>query len=216
VVKASGRTQADANFEAEVNTALARLREMVTARQPRISSAELSSYYTRHRRQFWMPERREVEITNRKSAAAAVAVRRAWSARRKVALLAKRYWIERTSPPRHLSPAIRKDELETGPREHAIFSARPGVVTGPVRVRVDYVVFKVMKIEPGRYRSLAEVRGGLGLRLSRVRDQQALAAFIERWRTKWIERTSCSTGYVIQKCKQYRGPRTPESPASFS
>lgn len=218
VLKATGQTSADLMLETAAELASAKLHQMVVGGLPPISEAEIASYYDRHRQRFAVPERRELEITNRKTAAAAEIVRREWAAGRRLASTSKRYWVELPSSSSEAdeSPALRLAAREAIQREHAIFSAKPNVVTGPVRLRVDYYVFEVKKILPATHVPLAQVKDAIGKQLAQERERRALAAFIKEWRARWTARTDCGSGYVMQKCRRYAGTRTPEDPLAFA
>lgn len=42
---------------------------------------------------------------------------------------------------------------------------------------------------------------------------QGFAKLIEGFHSKWTARTSCRAGYVVEECKQYRGPKTISTPS---
>ena len=54
------------------------------------------------------------------------------------------------------------------------------------------------------------VREKFAARLASWRHRLALLAFLEAYRSKWIAKTDCSPGFVVQKCSPYRGPTIPE------
>jgi hypothetical protein len=43
--------------------------------------------------------------------------------------------------------------------------------------------------------------------LTAAQRQQALARFTSEFTAKWSALTSCKPGYVVQECKQYKGPK---------
>jgi SurA N-terminal domain len=52
--------------------------------------------------------------------------------------------------------------------------------------------------------------------VSQTQEQQAIATFVKAWRAKWQAKTICTTGYTIQKCAHYTGPKTPEDPYTLN
>jgi foldase protein PrsA len=210
-LKASGQSVSDITFEAKAELASARIRKALADREPPITPAQVVGYYSRHRQRFTIPERRDVILTNRKSAAEAQALRREVQAGRSFAGAARREWI--ALPP--IAYSARRGNDAALPR--AIHLARAGVLSGPVLVHgVDYYIFKVMRITPARLQALAQVKGSIRRQLAAERQRRTLVAFVRAWRRRWIARTSCAPGYVVQKCRQFRGVRAPEELATLS
>jgi hypothetical protein len=205
---ATGQTVADLRLEAEAAVAAAKLGEMISSEAPKATASQIAAYYQAHRQSFLVPERREVLITNRKTNAEAEQVVRELRMGK--------------SPTRLLQLELR--ELPSNPAagsrpklENAMRAAVSGAITGPVKQLAlgtvsDYFVFEVRKVRPATRRTLAQVRGALGEQLDREARQRALAAFVGAWRQKWIAKTDCQPGYVVQKCRQYSGPIAPEDP----
>lgn len=203
-LKTTGQTSADVLLRSEAELASAGLRRRAAQQAPPVTAADVARYYRAHRRDFAFPEMREVRITNRKSAQKAIAVlRELESGQAARTLLAREgYAPPAGADPRHPLPA-------------RIYEARPRVPTGPVRQGPDYFVFVVTRIVPGGHRTLAQVESSVRRRLLGERRRQALASFARAMEAKWTARTSCRRGYVVQKCRQYAGPRTPEDPLSL-
>jgi foldase protein PrsA len=211
--KETGQTNADMMYEVEVELTAARLRQKLTSKARTITEAQVASYYRRNKQSFATPERREVETTNRKTAAQAKQVRREVEAGRVFATTKiKHLLLERPIKP----ISNRKDAREHAALEKAVYSVRPNVLVGPIKMRFDYFLFKVKRIIPGRQPTLAQVKPAIRKRLLAEQQRLTLAAFITQWRQKWIAQTNCSPAYVVQKCKQYVGAKTAENPLTFS
>jgi parvulin-like peptidyl-prolyl isomerase len=212
-LKDTGQSLSDVKFEIQAQLAEQKIRQRLAEREAPITQSQIASYYDRHRQSFAIAERRGLEITNRKSAAKAQKVKQEVLAGRSFASTkVKRYTAERPLEP---NGGFRKDTRERAALERAIYSAKPDVLTGPVRLRLDYFLFKVTHITPGRQQSLAEVQGTIKKQLVAQQQRATLAAFIARWRRKWIAKTDCHAGYVVQKCSQYRQTTAPEDPVAF-
>jgi hypothetical protein len=212
---ATGQRVADIVFEAKVELGSAKIRQLLTKNEPDITFAEVARYYTRNRQRFAIPRRREIEITNRKGAAEAAAIRSEVASGRSFARVSRREWVEWASEPR--SGATRGTRKQ-GALEKAIFSARPDVLTGPVKQGVDYFLFEVKQITGGSYEPLSQVRSAIFTRLTTERQRRAIARFIRAWRRTWIAETDCRAGYVVQKCRQYKGSKAtlPEDPYTLT
>jgi hypothetical protein len=201
----AGKTSADLKLEAEGQLAREKLRRLL-AERTEISRSEIVSYYQQNKRSFALPERREVLLTNRKSMAAAEALKHEIeSGRRDMASVSIEQSLTKQAPSM-ATEGLRIDAKKNEAREHAIFSARPGVVSGPVRKRVDYYVFVVKRIEPAKTQTLAEVEAGIRNKLAAEELRQQRQKFISEWKTRWTPKTSCAKGFVYLLCKQYRGP----------
>jgi hypothetical protein len=91
------------------------------------------------------------------------------------------------------------------------------MIEGPVRVGRNYFVFELKEVRPLIQSPLAQVASSIRQELEAEARQRALAAFIASWRRKWIARTDCQPGFVVQKCRQYIASKTsaPENPVAF-
>jgi hypothetical protein len=98
----------------------------------------------------------------------------------------------------------------------AIFAAKPGVLVGPMLLNNLYAVFAVTRIVPRVVQPLTRVQGSIEMRLAEVQQRRTLAKFIKTWRSRWTARTDCHPGYVVQKCRQYTGPKAPEDPLALN
>jgi foldase protein PrsA len=189
-LKATGQTTSDIELEARAELAAAELRQAITSSLPPITAAEVGGYYESHGRQFTTPEERTVEISNRKTLAALLRLKREVAAGRRLLQAGTRFSLERTDGP-------------AGPLTRAIYKATPRELVGPVKQGVDYFLFEVTRITPARQRSLREVRGAIVRRLQAKGQHRAIARFTNAWIRRWHARTDCAPGYVIDRCRQY-------------
>jgi foldase protein PrsA len=206
-LKSTGLTIADQQLEAKAELASSRLRQLTMDSVPEVTDAEIATYYERHSERFAMPERRTLLNTNRKSAAAAEQVKREVAAGKRFATLALPETVQLSHTLRAFRP---KSHLEV-----VMLEAKPHVLVGPVRRRVDYFVFEVVKIVPAGHLTLAQVRATISRSLMDARRRAALVTAVHAWRTAWAARTDCRRGYVVQKCRQYKGVKSPEDPLAF-
>lgn len=98
----------------------------------------------------------------------------------------------------------------------AIFSAKPHVLTGPVKVEDLYFLVEVTGEKPAYVETFPQVRRQIETTLGHARHRARLARFIEGWRKRWTARTRCRAGYVIQKCANFNGNEVVEEPLSFT
>jgi hypothetical protein len=206
-LRSSGRTTADVRLEARTELAYLRIRASLAAQAAaQVSSAEIAAFYLSHKERYLAPERRFFDIDNLHSKAAALKVRSEVSSGESFSTKALHESLTRTD-------ALAGD---TGKAvvERAIFAAKAHALQGPVLFEPyrDYSLFEVSRIMPGSYRSLKQVSGGIRGILAERRQKLLLARFASAWRARWVARTDCNPGFVVQTCRQYRGVRVLEAP----
>jgi parvulin-like peptidyl-prolyl cis-trans isomerase-like protein len=201
-----GETLGDLRLEVEAELASARLGRAIASHTPVVTSAEVASYYEAHRASFVVREKREVAITNTKTYAKAQHIKEQVEAGM---VSASRFPVEVREMPSDPAKGSRP-KLEA-----AIRRARRNVITGPIKQLAvgsvyDYFVFELKRVVPAVYRSLPQVALTIKRRLSDEAQRRARSRFIAAWRKRWTALTDCSAGYVVQGCRQYRGPRSAE------
>jgi hypothetical protein len=204
-LKAISHTQPDLELEIRSELAAQKLRRSLQAAEPQITQAQIAAYYKQHIGRYHLSERRRFYIVeNLKSAAAA---------RRLAGEMTRGRSIAQTS----LNESYQRSEIAQFHGEkrtilEAIFAAKPHVIAKPVELNHLYFLVEVTHVTPARLRPLAEVRQSIARKLVDSRRRRSLARFVNAWRKKWVARTDCQPVYVVQKCRQYRGPAAPEDP----
>jgi hypothetical protein len=203
LLEGAGQTLADVGLQARAELASSRLVARARDDAPRVTRTEVARDYARHRRRFAVPELREARITNRKT----------WREAQAVRLEVERGASFMTRSERELVRyATGKDFRRRSPLERAIRTARPNALMGPLKQGVDYFVFELKRVVTGRMLTLRQVEGSIRQRLTAARRRRALTEFVKSWRSRWIARTRCYPGYVVQRCSQYDGPAEAEDP----
>lgn len=202
-LKATSQTVADVKFDIEAELASSKIRQAVASREPKITQAQIVRYYNQNKQRYFVPERRYFDIDNLQSKAEARRVRREVELGKDFAKMALHESLER---PKGANVGSGKEAIT-----RAVFSARPNVLSGPVRLYRYYSLFAVRRIVAATQRPLEQVQNSIKLRLAAEQRRRTLTEFVDAWRKKWTTRTSCRTGYVVPSCKQYKGPTTPEA-----
>jgi len=213
----SGKTVEDELSRVKSSLATERILQAVNAKVGPITQAQVVRYYDEHKSQFAVPERRDIEAIRTWTKAAITNAEREVRSGVSFASVAKRVSIDRPYNAKGgLMVGLVRGQEEKG-FDEAIFAAKPNVLTGPLYLRKRYYVFEVKKITPGRQESLAQVEATIRQQLPVELQRQALGEFIQAWRRKWIAKTDCSPGYVVQKCRQFRPDKrtVPEEPYSL-
>jgi hypothetical protein len=196
-----GHTMSDIELEVQAELAAKEIRQRLLSYSLKVSRSQIVSYYRHAPRRFYLPERRYVAMIGNLRHSTTVKkiigrIRHGAS----FASMSFNEWLER--------PNFANISSEKGIFYRAIFRSRPNVIVGPLRINGYYFLFKVTKISPARIPSLAESGDKIKEELS-VRRR---VRFVDAWRKRWTAETSCAPAYVVQKCKQYHGPSTPEDP----
>jgi foldase protein PrsA len=203
-----GLRPSGADLAAKAHSAESKLRGLLLGREARIGPAQVAAYYEQNAVQFGRPEKRDIDIVERiPTKRAAQAVLHATKRRGDLHQVAIHEEFEQEDLA-NVAPAKRAIL-------RAIFAATPHTVVGPLPLNKKWCFFEVTSVLPRAVKPLAQVEGSIERRLAAERQRATLADFISAWRKKWIARTTCRPGYVVQKCREYRGPLTPEEPSAF-
>jgi hypothetical protein len=200
---------ADRKLEAAGRLAATKIRIHLEAATPKVTWAEIGQYYKRHVKQFVRRELREFyieeDLTNEEEA-----VRRRGELERGTASIS-------TSGTHLYESLTRPVNLRSAGRmEQVIFSGKPRAILGPVLGDSVYYLMQVTRVVPAHVETLADERQAIKDELETAHWQQTLARFITAWRRKWTAKTDCSAGYIVQRCRQFRGAEAPEDAAPFA
>jgi hypothetical protein len=202
--------QSVAGYELELRTELAleAIRRELERRINQITEPQIVAYYRSNRALFdAAAESREVDIIEKlpSAASAAALVRRIGTGRRFTQLAYHKKIV--------LSSGVLNGPPSKKAVDYAIFAARPGVVSRPMRLGDGWTVFIVRKITPAKPRPLSRVHEAVATSLKTQRKRDLESAFEKEYRRGWISRTSCRSGYVAPGCAEYHGrPSAYENP----
>ncbi len=206
-LSSTGQTLADLRLEVKASLAVRRIRDAVGRRAAPVGRAEVMSYYARHRRRFYVPERRLVDLLEQiQGHAHAVALGKQLGSGARFAKHAIHELVRRQTEAEAANSS-------NGQLVRMVFAATPGRVAGPALYIGEWVLAVVRKLIPARIQPLAAVRGELSKSLILERRQQALRRFAAAYIREWSARTSCSPGYVVRGCSGHRGaPAAEDNP----
>jgi hypothetical protein len=199
-----GQAIGDAKLEIKATLAAAVVREAVMKRFPALTHDDVAHYYSAHLSSFHAPEERIVDlIEDLPSARAARALGRRLGAGKRFARRAMRESVPRQS-------AYEAAHRPNGKLVHAIFAATPGKLADPVLFNERWVLLVVRHIVPGAVRPLDQVAEGIATHLLAQRRSAVEPSFLSAYRARWRKRTRCATGFIVQQCAEFRGPRLSE------
>jgi foldase protein PrsA len=98
--------------------------------------------------------------------------------------------------------------------DDAVFTAKQGELTGPVKTQFGFYVFEVDKVAPGSQQSFEQSRETIKAQLRSTKEQKALTAFVEDFQKEFKEKTNCAKGFTIPQCKNGGKLPSPNDPAA--
>ncbi len=205
---AVGLTLADVKLQMRAEFASEAIRELLASRASKVSQREVADFYRANRHMFDKPEERVTDLLeNLPSPSAATALVKRIGTGRRFAHLA---YLERVSrSPSYLGTPEKVRVVD------AIFAARPGVASDPIRLNHSWTVFVVRKVVPATPQPLAKVRGEVVKALNVSRQHEIATTFSMEYEARWRAKTSCKAGFLGSGCPQKPGPLGPyEDPFS--
>jgi foldase protein PrsA len=211
-LKDSGQTQKDIIKRVRLDTLSNKIREKVTKGKDKVSDAQISAYYTKNKQRFAQPERRDLRIVLTKSQAKAQQAKQAIQGGQAFAKVAKKYSIDQASKAQGGKlPAVAKGQQEKA-LDAAIFSAKKGKLTGPVKTQFGYYVFEVTKVTKASQQTEAQAKATIKQTLASQNQQKALDKFVKSFRKRWKAKTDCAKAYRTQDCKN--APKATPTPTA--
>jgi len=208
-LETSGQTEQDIRTRVRLDLLQSKIRAEVTKGvDARVTYKQVADYYASNKARFGVSERRDLLVVVTKTKARAERAKAALAAGRPWPSVVREYSIDaasRSQDGRMLD--VSEGDLEAA-LGAAIFEARKGSLTGPIKTPFGYYVFEVSKVQPPTQQSLQRAEPAVKQLLASERQQKALSGFVEEFQKKWRERTECRKEYATQDCKN--GPeRTP-------
>jgi foldase protein PrsA len=205
----TGQTVSDLLLRVKLSMLTTKIQEKVTKEAKKnVSEAAVSKYYNEHKSQYGKPESRDLRIVLTKTEAQAKQAKQEISSGKSFASVAKSKSIDPTSKSTggEIKGVVKGQEQKA--LSEAVFAAQKGVLGGPVKTPFGYYVYEVKAINASSQQSLAQVKTTVKSQLASTQQQTALTKFVKEFETKWKNRTECRAGYVMQRCKEYKAPKT--------
>ncbi len=204
----SGQTVSDLLLRVKLNLLSSKIQRKVAKEKHTPSKAEIEKYYHEHASQFGTPEKRDVRIVLTKTEAQAMQAKKEIESGKSFASVAKSKSIDPTSKATggELKGVVKGQEEKA--LDEAVFSAKKGVLGGPVKTPFGYYIYEVTGTTAGSSQTLAQSEASIKQQLTATDQQQALSKFVKEFRKKWEGKTECASGYKVQDCKGYKKPKT--------
>ncbi len=204
----SGQTVSDLLLRVKQNMVSQKIQAKILKTHGAVTQAQVQKYYNENKSKYGTPEKRKVEIVLTKTEAAASAAKKEVQSGKSFSSVAKKVSIDPTSKATGgLLPEVIKGEEEKA-LDAAIFSAKPNVLSGPIKTPFGYYIFEVLGSKPGTQQSLAQSQTAIKQQLTSTQQQAAFSKFVKEFKTKWKAKTDCRPEYVVEDCKQGKAAKT--------
>lgn len=204
----SDETVSDLLLRVKYSMVSTKLQEKLTKAHKNVSEAEVAKYYDEHKAQYGQPERRDLRVVLTKTEAAAKQAKSEVESGKSFAIVAKSKSIDPTSKNTGGElPGVVKGEEQKALSE-AVFAAKQGVLSGPVKTPFGFYVFEVKATHPASQQALAQVKATIKQQLASQGSQKSLEKFGKELEKKWQARTECRPEYMVKNCKGYKAPKT--------
>jgi foldase protein PrsA len=209
-----GQTEQDVMQRVRLDLLSTKIRDKVTKGKDKVTDAQIKDFYDKNKERFAQPERRDLRIVLTKNEAKADEAKAALDGGESWKAVAKEYSIDEASKSQAGKlPAQSEGTLEKA-LDEAVFKAKRGEVSGPVKTQFGYYVFEVEKVSKASQQTLEQAKETIRQTLQSQNQQKALDKFVTDFQKKWKERTECREGFVTQQCKNAPKPTpTPSVPS---
>jgi foldase protein PrsA len=212
----SGQSETDLLYRVKLSVLTNKLQQSIVKDKGTVTDAQIQDYYNKNKQRFAQPETRDLEVVLAAKKAKADAALKAVKSGTPWAKVAKQYSSDDASKSQGGKlPGVTKGQQEKS-FDAAIFSAKKGVITGPVKTQFGYYVFRVTKITPAKQQSLTEVKTTIKNLLQSQSQQKALNDFVKDFQDRYKKMTECAKDYVVDQCNNAPKKKTSTTPVSGS
>jgi foldase protein PrsA len=211
-LKDTGYTQDDLMRRVRLDLLRNKITEKVTKGKDKVTDQQIEDYYNKNKTQFAQPERRDLSIvlTKPKAKAKAEQAKAELESGASFKEVAKKYSIDDASKAQGGKlPAVAKGQQEKA-FDDAIFKAKKGQISGPVKTQFGWYVFRVDKVSKASQQTLAQAKPTIKQVLASENQNKALEAFTKDFRDKWKDKTECREEFATPDCKN--GPKPTPTP----
>ncbi len=216
-LKTSRFTKADVLDRVKLQLLSTQIQEQVASSSPSATSEEIADYYESElETQFTQPESREARVVVNadegkiEKAKATLEEDNSPASWKKVA--AEVSEDPNTKDKGGLQAGLTEELLQSQPDlAGAIFDNAAGVIVGPVPVQGKFFLTEVVKLKPSKLQTLKEVQSQIKSQLDQQLSQEFLSEFVAGFESKWVARTFCADGFLVEKCSNYVGSGHPST-----
>jgi foldase protein PrsA len=206
-LSSSGETVSDLLLRVKLNLLSTRIQQKIAKKKGEITAAQVEKYYRENKSRYGTPEKRSLGIILVKTEAAAKKAKQEIEGGKSFASVAKAVSTDPTTRASGgaLNEVVRGQEEQA--LDAAIFAAKKGVLTGPVKTPFGFYVLEVRSITAGTQQPFSQVRSSIKAQLAATHQQEALSKFVKEFKKRWQAKTECKKEYVVPDCKGYKAPK---------
>jgi foldase protein PrsA len=198
---ASGLTNADVLYQQRITLLQQKITDKVTKGKNNVTEAQIQAYYDKNRSKFSTPERRDLRLVLTKDKAKAQQAKDALESGQSWNSVAKKYSIDQASKSKGGQlKGVAKGQQEPA-LDAAVFKAKQGDLTGPVKTQFGWYVFDVSDVTKAKQQTFDQSKAQVKQLLSSQGQQNALKKFGDDYRKRWKELTDCRKDYKTEDCK---------------
>jgi len=204
----SGETLSDLLLQVKLQLLSTALRAKAEKGSTNVTPAAIQSYYNAHKSTFGTPESLDLQLILTSTAAKAAAAKAAVQSGTPFATVAKSDSIDVQTKNNGgvLDGVVRGQEEQS--LDNAIFAAKVGALSGPIKTPFGYYVFRVTKVIPATQKSLDQAKAEIKATILATGQQSALTSWVNSFTKRWTQQTTCLKAYTVQDCKGYKAPKT--------
>jgi foldase protein PrsA len=204
----SGQTVSDLLLRVKLNLLSSKIQQKIVKEKSKVTQAQIAKYYKNNPKRFGVAEKRNLLIILTKTEDQAKKAKQEVESGKSFESVAKRVSIDPTSKSNggKLAGVVKGQEEKA--LDTAVFAAKKGVLSGPVKTPFGYYIFEVQTITPGSQQTLKQAEASIKSQLTATQQQAALSKFVKDFKKKWMDKTECRAGYVVADCKSYKAPKT--------
>ena len=216
-LKTSGQTEQDLLFRVKLDVLSNQVRSKVTQGKDKVSDKEITDYYNKNKSRFATPETRDLNVVLTEKEGDAKKALSELKSGKSFKTVAKKYSIDEASKSQGGKlPAVAKGQQEKA-LDTAVFKAKKGQLSGPVKTQFGYYVFEVTKVTKANQQSLEESKESIRAQLKSQKEQGALDKFVKSFQEKYRKKTECGDDFkkgLEQQCGNLDKPKdtTSQSP----
>ena len=213
-LKSSGMSEQDILFRVKLDTLQTKLTQKVTEDKGKVTEAEIKDYYEKNKKRFAQPERRDLNVVVTKTKAKADQAKSQLQGGKSFKAVSKDLSIDQASKAQGGKlPDFTKGQSEKS-LGNAVFAAKRGVLSGPIKTQFGYYVFSVAKIKEASQQSFEQAKETIRNVLRQQRESKAINKFIKEFREEYKDKTNCADDFRVAECKNGPKEKTDTGPAS--
>jgi foldase protein PrsA len=203
---ASGQTANDLRWRTMVQLETNKIQLKVQKAHEKVTDAAIAAYYAKNKAQYSTPQTRDLHLVLASNAASAQKAHSLLAGGSNYSTVVATYSHDATSKAKGGQMlGVYSGEL-TPELNTAVFAAKTGELSAPIKTAFGYYIFTVDKITPGSVESLAKARAAIRTSLSSQQVTAAENALQAQVTKTWQSRTICRSGYVVTDCSN--APKT--------